>query len=290
MLLPAFADHHVHLGLVDATALAASGIGRVVDLGWSDDVVALAVAAAAEGGLEVGYAGRFVAAPGGYPSASRWAPPGCTTEVAEPRDAAAAVAAQVALGASVVKVTLNRDGGTVPDLATLSAVVAAAAAAGLPVVAHAQGPGMAELALTAGVAALAHTPWTHRLDDAVVAESAEAGQAWISTLDIHGHGTTGPDQERAIDNLGRFHAAGGRVLYGTDLGNGPLPVALNLREVGLLVVAGLSDDAVLAALTDPWPLIGAGPVAVGASRTWLPDDGPLADRLAQARVVREGAP
>ena len=45
MLHPAFADHHVHLGLVDASALAGSGIGRVVDLGWSDDVVALASSA-----------------------------------------------------------------------------------------------------------------------------------------------------------------------------------------------------------------------------------------------------
>ncbi len=113
MLHPAFADHHVHLGLVDASGLAASGIGRVVDLGWSDEVVALAQAAP----VHAAYAGRFVAAPGGYPSASSWAPPRCTSEVAEPRDAAAAVAHQVALGASVVKVTLNRDAGPVPDVA-----------------------------------------------------------------------------------------------------------------------------------------------------------------------------
>ena len=32
MLHPAFADHHVHLGLVDVSALPASGIGRVGDL------------------------------------------------------------------------------------------------------------------------------------------------------------------------------------------------------------------------------------------------------------------
>ena len=61
MLHPAFADHHVHLGLVEASALPASGIGRVVDLGWSDDVVALAAGAP----VAASYAGRFVAAPGG---------------------------------------------------------------------------------------------------------------------------------------------------------------------------------------------------------------------------------
>ena len=280
MLHPAFADHHVHLGLVDPSALPASGIGRVVDLGWSDDVVALATSAP----VATSYAGRFVAAPGGYPGSSRWAPPRCTREVAEPRDAAGAVGHQVALGASVVKVTLNRDAGPVPDGATLRAVVDAAADAGLPVVAHCQGPGMLELGLAGGIAAVAHTPWTHRLDDEVVAEAVEAGQAWVSTLDIHGYGTPSADQDRAVDNLARFRAAGGRVLYGTDLGNGPLPPTLNLREIGLLVDAGLTDDDLLAALTDPWPFANQ-----GDGRTEVPDGPePLAERLAHARVVREG--
>ncbi len=276
---PVFTDHHVHLALVDATGLAASGIGRVVDLGWSDEVVEMARSAP----VSASYAGRFVAAPGGYPSASRWAPPRCTSEVAEPHDAAGAVAHQVALGAAVVKTTLNRTVGAVPDVPTLRAVVEAAAAAGLPVVAHCEGPGMVELALAGGVAALAHTPWTHRLDDAVVGEAVEAGQAWISTLDIHGYGTSTPDQERAVDNLSRFAAAGGRVLYGTDLGNGPLPEALNLREVALLTEAGLGDDAVLAALTDPWP----SPDVETAQATEVPDGpGPFLERLAGAHVVR----
>ena len=280
MLHPAFADHHVHLGLVDPSALPASGIGRVVDLGWSDEVVGLATSSA----VATSYAGRFVTAPGGYPGASRWAPPRCTSEVAEPREAAGAVAHQVALGASVVKVTLNRDAGPVPDGATLRAVVEAAADAGLPVVAHCQGPGMVELGLAGGIAAVAHTPWTHRLDDEVVAEAVEAGQAWVSTLDIHGYGTPSVDQDRAVDNLARFHAAGGRVLYGTDLGNGPLPPTLNLREIGLLADAGLSDDDLLAALTDPWPFVDH-----GDGRTEVPDGPePLAERLAHARVVREG--
>jgi hypothetical protein len=172
VLLPAFTDHHVHLGLIDPSGLAASGIGRVVDLGWSDEVQTLAAAAP----VVAQYAGRFVAAPGGYPGASRWAPPRCTTEVAEPSHAGGAVSAQVALGASVIKATLNRDAGPVPDLATLEAVAAAAGVAGLTVVARAQGPGMVELAIAAGVGALAHTPWTHRLDDAVVAEAVDVGQ------------------------------------------------------------------------------------------------------------------
>jgi len=278
---PAFCDHHVHLGLVDVAGLADSGVGRVVDLGWSDAVVALAQAAP----VPAAYAGRFVSAPGGYPSASRWAPPRCTSEVAEPRDAADAVAHQVALGASVVKVTLNRDAGPVPDVPTLRAVVDAALEADLPVVAHAEGPGMVELALAGRVGALAHTPWTHRLDGEVLEEAVEAGQAWVSTLDIHGYGTPTPDQDRAVDNLARFHAAGGRVLYGTDLGNGPLPAALNPRELALLAAAGLDDDALLAALADPWPFV----ALPGAATTEVPDGPePLLERLASAHVGGEG--
>ena len=119
----------------------------------------------------------------------------------------------------------------------------------------------------------------------MLAEAVDAQQAWVSTLDIHGYGTPSADQERAVDNLARFHAVGGRVLYGTDLGNGPLPEALNLREVGLLADAGLSDADVLGALTDPWPFADH----AGGLLTEVPD-GPetLVDRLAHARVVREG--
>jgi len=275
-----FTDHHVHLGLVDdVSAMAASGIGRVVDLGWNDEVVTLA----ADAGLAASYAGRFVAAPGGYPGDRRWAPPRSVTEVAEPADTVAAVRHQVDLGAAVVKATLNRNAGPVPDLATLTALVGAAAVAGLTVVAHVEGPGMTELALAAGVQTLAHTPWTHRLDDEVVEEAVAAGQAWISTLDIHGYGEATADRDRAVDNLARFHAAGGRVLYGTDLGNGPLPVGLNLREVGLLLAAGLDEQDVFEALGDPWPSGSAHPLLA----TELPDGPePLLDRLARAHVVR----
>ena len=98
----------------------------------------------------------------------------------------------------------------------------------------------------------------------------------MSTLDIHGYGTPTAEQDRAVDNLSRFRAAGGRVLYGTDLGNGPLPPVLKLRELQLL-----------AALTDPWPFA----EAPSAILTEAPDGPePLLDRLAGARVVRlEGA-
>jgi imidazolonepropionase-like amidohydrolase len=241
-----FRDAHVHLGLIDPAGLPGGGIGAVVDLGWSPEIAALAAP------VPVTYAGCFLSAPDGYPSDRSWAPRASTAFVASPAEAGPAVRQQLDLGAGVIKVTLNRDAGPVLDLATLVAIVSAADR--VPVVAHAQGPGMVELALAGGVAVLAHSPWTHRLDDEVIAEVVAAGQRWISTLDIHGYGASTPDRARAGDNLARFHAAGGTVVYGTDLGNGPLPVGLNLREIEGLREAGLTDADIIDALTSTWPV------------------------------------
>lgn len=247
-VLPVFVDHHVHLGLVDASLLPANGIGAVVDLGWSPEIVELAATAP----LEVDWAGQFLAAPGGYPAGRPWAPAGSTVFVSGPDRVGPALVDQLYLGSAVIKVTLNSESGPVFDEPTLTALVEAAHDAGRQVVAHVQGAGMVERSLAAGVDVLAHTPWTEPLPDDLVSEAART-QRWISTLDIHGYGAGGADFERARDNLARFHEAGGGVLYGTDLGNGPLPTGLNPREVKALQGAGLDDDDVIAALTDPWP-------------------------------------
>jgi hypothetical protein len=90
--------------------------------------------------------------------------------------------------------------------------------------------------------------------------------AWISTLDIHGWGAYGDDFARAVGNLERFVAFGGTVHYGTDLGDGPLPVGLNRRELLALQGAGLSVPGLLAALR------GLLPPAPGAPEMLIPDD------------------
>lgn len=236
-----FRDAHVHLGLIGAADLRAGGIAGAVDLGWSPDVVDLAAAAP----IPVSYAGSFLTAPGGYPSDRDWAPEGSTFAVAGPDAAADAVERQRSNGASLIKVVLNSEAGPVLAPATLAAIVEASP---VPVVAHVQGVGLLEVALDAGVRVLAHTPWTERIPDHLVARAAHS-QRWISTLDIHGYGTANPGQHTAVDNLRRFHDAGGEVLYGTDLGNGELPTGLNPRELRLLRDAGLRPRALVHALT-----------------------------------------
>lgn len=227
-------DFHVHLELIDPALVAAGGLTRVYDLGSSRAIEVP--------GVEVVRAGRMLTAPGGYPSDRAWAASGLFREVAD-GEADAAVAEQVASGAALIKIALNADAGPVFAEGTLAAIVTAAHASGRRVVAHVEGAGQAARAAAAGVDAFAHAPWTERLDDALISRLATR-VTWISTLRIH----AGTDRERALDNVRRFHAAGGRILYGTDMGNGPASGGVEQGELDALREAGLGDADLAAAL------------------------------------------
>lgn len=252
--LPPLIDHHVHLHLIDEQRLPAGGIAGVLDLGG--DPVALAQRG--DGIPSVAYAGAFLTAVGGYPVGRSWAPAEISREVSDatthpgvPGGAATAVDEQASFGASVIKVALHSDAGPTLEPELLDAIVRSARERGLPVVAHTEGEGMPERALTAGVDALAHTPFTAPVGRRLSAHAVTAGQIWISTLAIH---DDDPDAaENARVNLAGFAARGGRVLYGTDLGNGDQPVGVNPREVAALARAGVQGPALITAMTDPWP-------------------------------------
>jgi hypothetical protein len=240
-------DRHVHLGLVDHAALAGSPVTAVVDLGWDPAEIAR-IAARPPAGVDVRYAGPFHTARGGYPSDRPWAPAAAVREVARAEDAAAVVAAARAGGSGAVKIVLH-DGGPLLADDVLAALVDAAHDAGLPAAVHAEGAGQAARAIRAGADVLVHVPWTERLDDATLRASAAQGALWISTLAIH----EGADLATALDNARRYVALGGRVAYGTDLGNGDLPVGLNAREVELLGGVGLRGGALLDAVLGSAP-------------------------------------
>lgn len=286
--MPAFTDHHVHLHLIDRSGLAAGGIAAVVDLGGDPASLARLPRAAVP---RVTYAGAFLTAPSGYPIGRGWAPDAVSRSVTDaspdPGIAGGArtrVDEQADAGAALIKVALNAAAGPVFDRRTLDAVVAAARARGLPVVAHVEGDGMALLAIDAGVDALAHTPFTELLDAGLIERAAASGQIWISTLAIHAEGSG--ELQQAIANLQRFAAAGGRVLYGTDLGNGDQPLGVGARELRRLQAAGLHAAELVRTLADPWPVAfppaGVATFVAGA----VPgDEHAFADWLAGARVV-----
>lgn len=241
--LPGVVDRHVHLGLVDRSLLVQGPVVGVHDLGWTPSVLA-GWAASPPSGVEIRYAGVFHTAPGGYPTGRDWAPDGSVRPVSDVADASAAVAEAVAYGASAIKIALHAAMPLLDD-EVLDALVAAAHQAGLPAIVHAEGGGQVARAVDAGADVLAHAPWTERVPQEVLA--AGARMTWISTLAIHG------SQERAvaIDNIRRFRAAGGRVVYGTDMGNGPTPVGVNNAEIEALGRAGLSGDELLDAVLAP---------------------------------------
>ena len=282
--LPAFMDRHLHLHLVNEHALPGRGIASALDLGGDPAYFARRPK---QGIPHVAYAGAFLTVPGGYPTFQQWAPAQIVHMVTSPSadpgvsgGARTSVDEMADAGASVIKVALNAAAGPVFDRVTLDAVITAAHARGLPVVAHVEGDGMTAFAVDAGADALAHTPFTERVDDELIATAIAAGQRWISTLTIN------DAPALAIENLGRFAAAGGTVLYGTDLGNGPRPAGLLVEELHALHEAGVRGPALVAALTEPWPL--ARPDTAVATFVAGPppaDDAAVPDWLGAATVV-----
>lgn len=249
-LMPAAADRHVHIGSRDPAVVLAGGVTAVRDMGWTPDEI-FSLADASEmptfNGPLVRAAGPILTAKGGYPFATRWAPAGTGMEIPDPEAGVAAVTHLAKRGAAHIKVALNIvDGPTISD-ATLAAITQTAGELGLPVSAHAQGPGQTERALGAGVGELAHTPWTDRLPDSTLEAMAKTLRV-VSTLDVLSYGRDTPEIRTALDNLRRFVQAGGKVLYGTDLGHGDIPLGIHVRELLLMREAGIGAEEVLGAM------------------------------------------
>jgi hypothetical protein len=242
VIMPGIVDRHVHLGLVAAAALADTAVVEVHDLGWIPRVARSWKINSPTGGL-VKIAGPFLTAVGGYPTNRAWAPPGSVRELPGPEDGVRAVEEAAQRGHDVIKVVLH-SGAPLLDDATLTAVVRAAHRHQLPVGVHAEGEGQARRAFEAEADILVHVPWTESLPDDLIGAMAHS-MTWTSTFAIH----TDAGREKALDNARRFVRAGGRLHYGTDLGNGPTPVGPRAEEIGALGEAGLAGDALLDALT-----------------------------------------
>lgn len=250
-LMPAVADRHVHIELSDPAAVLLGGVTAVRDLAWPADRI-FGLADASElpsyNGPLIRAAGPMLTGVGGYPTADGWAPPGTGRELHGPEDAASAVAQLADLGATAIKVSLNAESGPTPTDAELAAICETAGERRIPVTAHAQGRGQVERALGAGMDELAHTPFTEELSDQVLQSLARTTRI-VSTLGIFAVGE--PRALRnALANLRRFREAGGRVSYGTDLGNGEwgTPPGISVREAILLGEAGMAPDELLAAM------------------------------------------
>lgn len=248
VVLGAPTDAHVHLGLVDRDAVATSVLGRVVDLGGP--LTAGLTLGSSGTPLRVEIAGPFLTAAGGYPSDRAWADPAWVREISDAATAGRTIDEIADAGATWAKIASNSTAGPMFSDEMLGLLVDLAARRGLGVVIHAEGSGEAARALRSGATHLAHAPFTEPLSSAEISAHAER-MTWISTLAIHPAGSA--ERAIAVENVAAFHAAGGRVLYGTDMGNGPTPAGLNLAELDALRDAGLttSDLRVALDLADP---------------------------------------
>jgi imidazolonepropionase-like amidohydrolase len=251
-VMPAVADRHVHVRLSDPASILLGGVAAVRDLAWVPDEI-FPLAGASElptfNGPVIRAAGPMLTAHGGYPTRSGWAAAGMGLELEGPEHAGRVIAKLAERGAAAIKVSLNAEAGPTPSDVELDAIVSTAHELGLPVTAHVQGAGQAARALGAGIDEFAHTPWTERLGEDLLARAAKTTRI-VSTLDILSFGNVTPELRVAADNLVRFRNAGGTVVYGTDLGNGAVPPGIDLREALLLHEAvRMTPEAVLTAMT-----------------------------------------
>ena len=248
-LLPGFIDAHVHIGFYAPEQVLAGGVTTARDLAWPPKrihALARRSRAAEFPGPLVLAAGPMLTAPGGYPSRAHWAPSGTAREVGSVDEAAPAVDKTVAEGASVIKVALDPEVGPTLDAAALGAIVRRAHEHGLKVTAHIHGLAELQKALDAGVDELAHMLMSEEhLPETVVERMVSQAIVVVPTLAIR----SGRDREIAIENLRRFRTAGGRVVYGTDLGNsGPGP-GIDPLEVAAMADAGMDGLAIVGCAT-----------------------------------------
>lgn len=250
LLVPGFVDAHVHIGFADPAEVLRRGVTTVRDLGWPEEAIFPLARASRSPGFEgplVLAAGPILTAPGGYPTRAEWAPAGTGREVQGPDEAQAEVHRLVAAGAAVVKFALNPPVGPVLDLATLNALTAAAhETEGMVVTGHVYGIDELVKAVACKVDELAHMLMSEEeIDDVLLRAMVASAMVVVPTLSIR----SGADREIAISNLARFAAAGGRVVYGTDLGNeGPGP-GIDRTEVRAMAGAGFSAIDVIRSAT-----------------------------------------
>lgn len=248
LLMPGFVDCHVHIGFADPAEVLRRGVTTVRDLGWPRHEI-FPLARASErpgfGGPLIRAVGPIHTAPGGYPTQASWAPAGTGYEIADGSGAREAVE-RLDADAIAVKFALNPPVGAVLDHATLKALVAAAHDAGLRTTGHVYGLAELEKSLLCGVDELAHMLMSEEeIPDALITHMVDASMTIVPTLSIR----FGRDREIATENLARFHVAGGKVVYGTDLGNeGPGP-GIDRTEIAAMAAAGFDSLGVIASAT-----------------------------------------
>ncbi|MDE2664170.1 MAG: CIA30 family protein [Gemmatimonadota bacterium] len=313
-LLPGLIDGHVHTfggTLGDALRF---GVTAVLDQFTDPGLAAAArtardeIARTAEADLFS--AGMLATAPGGHGTQFGLA----VEPLTGPEGADAWVRARKAEGSDWIKI-VSEDGaayrGDIPSLEreTIAALIGAAHAEGLLAVVHVSDLEAALEAVSLGADGLVHTWFDAAISEEGARSFAEAGVFVVPTLSVimglFGDSTglrilheteealvspmqrqtlsnrfempEGPDSEVALENVRRLHAAGVRIVAGTDAPNPGTATGLSMHgELRLLARAGLESHEVLAAAT-----------SVAADAFAVPERGRIAEgTIADLLLVR----
>lgn len=258
-LTPGFIDSHVHAfgtALRDALRF---GVTSVLDQG-NEPTAADSKRAARETlapGDEADFftAGMLATAAGGHGTQV-----GMTVApVGGPSAAVSWVQARKAEGSDWIKIVYEDGlayGPAIPTLdpETIGALIGAAHAEGLLAVMHVSRLDHALEAVELGADGLVHVWGDAIVDEDQAARIAEAGVFVVPTLSVKtpmpGRPSALGDTARAIESVRRLHAAGVRVLAGTDAPNTGTAFGVSLHgELELLARAGLNSAEALSAAT-----------------------------------------
>ena len=248
-MLPGFIDAHVHIAFADPSEVLRRGVTCVRDLAWPPDVIYPLAERSLRWGADgplILTVGPMLTVEGGYPITAGWARPGTGLAVGSPAHAREVVARLAGEGVAAIKVALNPPAGAVLTDEQLRAIVDEAHAHDRVVTAHVYGLDQLHRALDAGVDEMAHMLTSpEEIPASTVRRMVELGTVVVPTLSIF----SGRPARIATGNLARLLDAGGRVVYGTDLGNaGPRP-GIDPTELKRMSEAGMTVAEIVRAAT-----------------------------------------
>ncbi len=226
-------------------------------------------------------AGPIITVTGGYPSCIygySW-----DYQIATPAEAHAVVIELCNCGADVIKIALEPGHPQHPwpllSYEQVQAIVTAAHARGVLVRAHIRQAALLDLALAADVDVIEHMPIPFCLEaeleqrlaegnlhlasypayEVQLAKMAAQGVALVPTLDVTSRAIDklpglGAEERQAalnffLEGVCRFHELGGVVALGNDYGNLDVQPGMPIREMELLLAAGLTPLEVIEAAT-----------------------------------------
>lgn len=201
--------------------------------------------------------GPVFTAPGGHPfqfcQGNAWCRSQLTIEVDSEQDARRQVRRLAEAGVDAIKIvyqgTIEWRGAVLPKLRpdVMKAIVAEGRALRLPVTVHVGDESSALEVLAAGASGLEHVP-VPLGSDAVAQALKTTERSLVPTLAILAANNPANLEVRS-QTVAALYKAGVRIVVGTDTNRAMPPGQSTVREVELLVKAGLSPEAALKAAT-----------------------------------------